>query len=386
MAGILNTAQAMRDSGHETEIVCFDEPGATWLSDIPFKTHALGPKTKAYSFAPKLAPWLRRHAEDYDAVFAHGPWNYATVGAWLGLAGKKLPFFVFAHGGLDPWHRREYPVKNLAKQFFWWAVEGRALGAADAVLFTSEDERRLAAIQYRGYEARLINYGIRDVGERNQAQVEVFHATFPGLQGRRFFLFISRIHPKKGCDVLLHAFADAVRQGSALDLVVAGPDQIGWQPALERLAKDLGVADRVHWAGMLSGDVKWGAYRAAEVFVLPSHSENFGIVVAEAMACRTPVLITDKVNIWREVELAGAGWVSADDAESFAPLMRRFEALAPEEREGMAARARAAFLQNFDAKRSAQDLSDLIREARRTRGLVARCGTPTPAARPGADA
>ena len=87
-----------------------------------------------------------------------------------------------------------------------------------------------------------------------------------------------------------------------LQLVIAGPDQIGWQADLQQMALTLGIADRITWTGMLSGKLKWGAYRCAELFCLPSHQENFGIVVAEALACGLPVAIADPVNISGEIK------------------------------------------------------------------------------------
>ena len=94
-----------------------------------------------------------------------------------------------------------------------------------------------------------------------------------------------------------------------LDLVMAGPDQVGWMAELKGLAERLGVAGRIHWPGLMTGRAKWGALAGAEAFILPSHQDSFGVAVGEALGCGTPVLITDKVNIWREVRACGAGLV-----------------------------------------------------------------------------
>ena len=144
-------------------------------------------------------------------------------------------------------------------------------------------------------------------------------------------MFLSRIHRKKGCDLLLEAFARLAAE-TDLDLVMAGPDEDGLQLALEAQAARLGIAGRVHWTGMLEGDVKWGALRAADAFVLPSHQENFGIAVVEALACGVPVIISDKVNIWPEIAQDKAGIVKEDSAEGTYQGMVEFLAMGPEER------------------------------------------------------
>ncbi len=107
---------------------------------------------------------------------------------------------------------------------------------------------------------------------------------------------------REGVRLLLRGFVEFAKANQDTDLVVAGPDQVGLVPELRAIARDAGIEHRVHFPGMLAGDAKAGAFRGAQAFVLPSHQENFGIVVAEAMACETPVLISDKVQIWREVE------------------------------------------------------------------------------------
>jgi glycosyltransferase involved in cell wall biosynthesis len=118
---------------------------------------------------------------------------------------------------------------------------------------------------------RVVAFGTKDVAGSADAQIASFRTLLPQLASRKFILFLSRIHPKKGCDLLIQAFAKVAAENKELDLVMAGPDSVGWGSKLMRLAEDLGVANRIHWPGMLKGDQKWGAFRAAEAFVLPSH-------------------------------------------------------------------------------------------------------------------
>ena len=161
---------------------------------------------------------------------------------------------------------------------------------------------------------------------------------------------------------MIRAFARHARKYPDLDLVIAGPDQIGWRPELDRLAEEAGVCERIHWPGMLTGDAKWGAYRAADAFVLPSHSENFGIVVAEALACGCPVLITDRVDIWREILAGGGGLISHDNEADFARIIGEFLAKSPEEKKDMAVAARNTFIARFDIESIALSMLTCIRD------------------------
>jgi glycosyltransferase involved in cell wall biosynthesis len=280
-------------------------------------------------------------------------WNYTAFGASRGLRGAGVPYFVFTHGMLDPWFKKTYPIKNIAKQIFWWFSEGPLLHGAHAVLFTTEEERVTAKGAFWPYRLaeRVVGYGTADASGEPAAQIEAFLTAFPHLRGRRFLLFLGRIHPKKGCDLLISAFARHAAQYPDLDLVIA-----------ETLAQREGVADRVLWPGMLRGDLKWGAFRAADAFVLPSHQENFGVVVAEALACGKPVLISDKVNIWREVEAAGAGLAAPDDIENVQDLLGRFLRSSEEARSRMCSAARQCFLDEFEIERAATELLRAIEE------------------------
>ncbi|MGD0721547.1 MAG: glycosyltransferase [Roseiarcus sp.] len=372
--GVRSRATVWRELGHRCDILSLDAPGDPWVTESQLRPLAVGPAGPRrrlmrqllpwlrYGYAPGLTRWLAANAGGYDAVIVNGLWNYASLGSWRALHKLDVPYFVFAHGMLDPWFNAAYPTKALFKGVFWKLFENRVLRDARGVLFTSEEERVLARAAFAPYAARefVVGHGARDVGGDPEAQKAAFAATVPGVQGRKFVLFLGRIHPKKGVDLLIRAFGRLASAFPAFDLVVAGPDQSGLIPALKRLGAEAGVADRIHWTGMLAGDVKWGAFRCAEFFALPSHQENFGVVVAEALALATPVLITDKVNIWREIEMDAAGVVVRDDVEGIAAGLARMCALSRPERGAMAANARAAYLRRFDLGRNAVDLLELV--------------------------
>jgi glycosyltransferase involved in cell wall biosynthesis len=365
--GLILSTEALARDGHMTEAATCDPPDATWLKDIALCVHPLGPSIgRSYFFTPRLVPWLKANRDRFDVVIAHGVWNFASVATWRGLKGGRTPYLLFTHGMLDPYFGRAQPWKWRAKQAFWWALEGRALSDAAAVLFTTEEERQLATQAFPGhrYRARVVAYGAAQPGGDPHAQVESFRAALPALGTNPFLLFLSRIHPKKGCDLLLEAFAFLADRRPDLHLVIAGPDETGWRAQLERLAVELGISQRVHWPGLLAGDRKWGAFGACEAFVLPSHQENFGIVVAEAMGCGAPVLITNKVNIWREVEAVGAGLVSSDDRQGVTDLLSRFLELGPAERRLMGERAKAAARERFSIEAAAADLMRAVEEIR----------------------
>ncbi len=352
----------MRD-GHEIHVVSLESPQEAAKRSFYFPLVGLGPSIGKYSFSFSLTPWLKRNAAEYDAIIVHGLWNYSSAGAWRALRNHRTPYFVFVHGMMDPWFREEYPLKHIAKQIYFTLIEGRVLHNARRVLFTCGEEMVRARDVFRGpgYRGHVVLYGTAAPSVDFAVASAEFAEAFPALKNRRFLLFLSRIHPKKGCDLLIRAFADSIAEGPPdLDLVMAGPDQLGWAHKLKEIAAGLGVADRVHWTGMLTGNLKWGAFRSAEAMILPSHQENFGFVVAEAMASSTPVLISDKVNIWREVEAARAGLVEPDTEAGTLSLIRRFLALSPQEREGMRRDAREGFLRNFDIEVSARDFATMI--------------------------
>ena len=365
---LLRISEVMIRDGHDISVVSLEDEAEVASRNFPFRVIGLGSGTRKYSYNSRLTSWVRENASQFDVVVLHGLWNYSSLGSWRALRKSSVPYFIFAHGMMDPWFRDKYPLKHFAKQIFWTLGEGRVLRDAEAVLFTCEEERKSARGVFKGhpYKERVVLFGTADPGGSAIAQRPAFDDAHPQLRNRRFLLFLSRIHPKKSCDLLIQAFADSLAKlPDDLDLVIAGPDQVNWVPELQELCAKLGISERVHWPGMLTGDVKWGAFRRSEALVLPSHQENFGFVVAEAMACSTPVLISNKVNIWREVLAADAGFVASDTLEGTRELIQRFEALPAPERERMSRNARAGFEQYFDVRVTAQDFARAVSPDRR---------------------
>jgi glycosyltransferase involved in cell wall biosynthesis len=362
MEGVRQRGLRLMEMGHCVELVSLDDPSAPFLADYPLTAHALGPSPGSYQYNARLVPWLQRHARYYDAIIINGLWQYHSFAAWRALHRMKVPYFVFTHGMMDPWFKRTYPLKHLKKWLYWPWAEYRVLRDAQAVLFTSEDERLLARQSFWLYRARevVVAYGTRTPPGPAEELREKFYAACPCLRGKRVLLFLSRIQEKKGCDLLIEAFARVAGQDANLHLLMAGPDQTGWMATLQAQAKALGVADRITWPGMLQGDMKWGAFYASEAFVLPSHQENFGIVVAEALGCGLPVLISDKVNIWREIEADGAGIVNTDTVDGTVKTLQRWLALDAQERQNMAQQAKATFAQRYTVEAMAQSLLEAI--------------------------
>jgi glycosyltransferase involved in cell wall biosynthesis len=190
------------------------------------------------------------------------------------------------------------------------------------------------------------------------AQKAAFLKAWPQVSGKAYLLFLGRIHPKKGCDLLIEAFANVGIPN--LELVMAGPDESGWGAELRSRAERLGIAERITWTGMLRGDVKWGAFFGAEAFVLPSHQENFGIAVADALACGVIPLISDKVNIASDVVADGAGLMDADTVEGTMRLLSRFNRLTAEERSAMREKALECYQRRYALNNAAQAIYQVL--------------------------
>lgn len=340
--------------GATVEAATLDDPEADFVANFPIKVHALGPGKGTYGHSPLFVPWMEKHAAEFDAIVVNGIWQYQSLGTYKALLKSGKPYFVFPHGMLDPYFNETYPLKKIKKQIYWKLFEQKVLANAAAVMYTCEEERVLAQKSFSGYKAteRVVSLGIATPEFDLEACKKEFLFQYPHLQGERFLLFLSRIDPKKGIDMLIQAFASI--KDSGLKLVIAGPDKSGLRPSLEELARASGVSDLITWTGMITGSMKWGAYAACEAFALTTHQENFGIVLAEAMACSRPVLTTNKTNIWREINDSNAGLICTDTVDSVQGMLKEWIALSPEARSAFGERAYSCFKEKFEVGQSAR--------------------------------
>ena len=183
----------------------------------------------------------------------------------------------------------------------------------------------------------------------------------------RILLFLGRLHPKKGCDILIDALSRVVDPQNPISLALAGPDQIGWEAELRTQVARLNLESHVVFTGMLQGAMKRGAFASADAFILASHQENFGMSVVEALAGGLPVLISNRVNIWREIDADRAGYVESDNLEGTVRLIKRWITTSPAERETMRANVRQCFARRFEIGKAVDSLLQILGEPRTAR-------------------
>ncbi len=279
-------------------------PGRMVIRSFPVSLPGL------FGVSYELARALRADVESFDLVHIHSLYRFASSAAAHYARRAGVPYLVRPHGTLDPFmFRRRRGLKSIYEAL----LERRNLEGAAAVHFTTTEELELARSSGIKFRAVVIPLGVHvDTGAGAGAREEL-NRLWPATRGKQTILYFGRINFKKGLDILAAAFGAVARARAGAHLLIAGPDAEGYgQRVREWLAAE-NVADRVTFTGMLGGTAKQSALRGSDLFVLPSYSENFGIAVVEAMAAGLPVVISDRVNIWREVQQAGAGLVTGCD-------------------------------------------------------------------------
>jgi glycosyltransferase involved in cell wall biosynthesis len=366
---IRNFAPWFVEQGNTVEVVCLDDPQSDFLSRETFPIHALGQGRGSWNYHPALPPWLSKHLPNYDAVILNGLWQFQGYALWK--AAKRpasIAYHIFPHGMLDPWFQRlsVRPGKALRNWIFWKLSEQRVVNQAAGLLFTCEEERRLAREPFRPYSPKqeaVVGLGLPEPPDYDARMKTAFAEKCPGIGANKYFLFLGRIHTKKGVDFLIKAYSDICRQprGSrdpqVPNLVIAGPGlETPYGQQMQKLAAEICPKNSVFWPGMLTGDAKWGALYNCEVSVLPSNQENFGISVVETLACGRPVLISDQVNIWREIQQAGAAFVQKNSAAGTTQLLLDWLDLSPNAASNMALQTKACFQTHFSVKSATHKL------------------------------
>lgn len=336
-------ARSLADRGVTVDVATTDDDGPGGRLTVPlgervaqdgFGGFYFCKQTEFYKVSLPLGRWLKRHVRDYDVVHVHALFSYASLAAARCAWRAGVPYVIRPLGVLNRWgmaNRRRW-LKALSFRL----LEGPIIRRAAALHYTSDAERVEAVAAGASAPARIIPLGIDTAAFQNLPAADILLNRFPQAKGRKLVLFLSRLDPKKGLELLLEAWRQI--QKSAVGnpkseirnpelegggckaeeenrkpetrnrkwadwlLVIAGSGEAGYERALRAQAERLGVADSILWTGFLAGPDKLSALAAATVFVLPSYSENFGIALIEAMAAGLPCLTTPGVALAADVQ------------------------------------------------------------------------------------
>jgi len=338
------------------EVVSLDDPNSEFLND-EFQIYALGPRKTRWSYSSKLRSWLKNRLTSYNTIIMHGLWQYQTYALyqeWMSIKNRPK-LFIMPHGMLDPYFQKtkERRFKAIRNIIVWKLIEQKLINLADGILFTCEDEKILGRETFTPYHPKneiVVGLGVENPPAYNNDMTKAFSKSCERWNDKPILLFLSRIHEKKGVDLLINSYIRIKEEINDIpQLVIAGPGiDTTYGQTLGELAKK---SKDILFPGMLSGNAKWGAFYNCEAFILPSHQENFGIAIVEAMACGKAVLITDKVNIWREIEGNNAGFIASDTEEKIYDMMKKWLYLPQVEKEEMGKNAKETFEENFTVEK-----------------------------------
>jgi glycosyltransferase involved in cell wall biosynthesis len=306
-----------------------------------------------------LGQWLRRHAGEFDLIHAHAVFTYSTLAARWAAKTRNVPLVITPHGMLAPYSLGRKAARKL---FYWHLVERRNLAATSFVHATAPAEQEEIAQLLPGHRIECVSLGVDPAETACPRTPGVFRRRFGIPDNAPLLLYLARIHSKKGLvDLVLPALA---RLPTHVRLAVVGEADAGEpeQAALARsTAERLGVAERVTFAGAAYGDQKWAAYDDADLYVLPSRHENFGVTVIEAMARGVPCVITPGVQCAPLVSRAGAGRIVPGAVAELASELERLLAAPSAERQAMGRRGQEFVARELSWEQTARRLAELYR-------------------------
>jgi glycosyltransferase involved in cell wall biosynthesis len=360
-------AAALARRGHDIHVYTTSVDGPSDM-DVPIdrpveldgvKVHYFRvPTLRRLSWAPGLGRRLRQSVTEFDAVHVHAVFLWPMLAAAREAARARVPYVVAPRGMLirDVIRRKSRWVKTA------WIniIERKSLAQAAAVHVTAEVEAaELKALGLPAPRVTCIPNGVQWPTEFEPLSAGPF-ANLP----ERYALFLSRISWKKGLERLITAWQSV----PDIPLVIAGNDDEGYQPKLVEQVRALGLSDRIQFVGPVQDVHKWALYRHAQLFVLPSYSENFGNVVAEAMAMGCPVVVTPEVGIAPLVESTGAGIVVSGAPSELAEAIRELLAN-PEQLRQMGMRGQATARERFSWDAVAAHAESLYRQIIKVRAV-----------------
>jgi glycosyltransferase involved in cell wall biosynthesis len=382
-------ARAVAQLGHEVSIYTSNQDGPgelevpvgqpVWQEGVEIRYFPIQPP-RFWGTSLPLALGLRQKIPASDLVHIHSLYLFHDLVAGHYCRRYGIPYLMRPHGTLDPFiHRRHRGRKRLMEHWF----ENRNIRGAAALHFTTAQEAELAAPYTFATPGLVVPLGVGVDEFAAMPEPGSFRRRYPEIGDKHIILFFGRINFKKGLDILARAFGAVARRRQDVHLVIAGPDNEGWGGRVRTWLEEEGMGVRTTFTGMLLGPERLAVLRDASLFALPSCSENFGLAVVEAMAAGLPVIISDQVNIWQEVETGGAGRVIPCNATALADQI--LDLLDhPEAAQHMGQKGRALVQERFQWPRVGRSLAEayirIIDEHRRNRDRKPNPSRP-PAAR-----
>jgi glycosyltransferase involved in cell wall biosynthesis len=314
--------------GHQVEIVTTAQQptqerrhgGAVMLRGFPVDRWARrGPRLVRTAYpSTALIRHLRRSAADFDLIHVHTLYSFVSVAAARAARRANVPYVISPCGSLDPFtHRRKGRVR---KEVFQALYHRRDLARAEAVHFLSDGELELAKDFTIGAARVVVKFGLA-VEKYSQERSGAFARGHPELADSRIVLYLGRISYTKGLDLLVRAFSQIAPRFANAHLVLAGPDYEGLGRVLVEMLRGCGLTNRITFSGLLSDSEKIAALSDADVLVLPSYTEAFGIALLEGMASGLPVVVTDRAALAPLIREVGAGLVVPADDNSLAEAL-----------------------------------------------------------------
>ena len=361
---VAGLAAALVRNGVRARIATLDyaehgrQVGAPGVEVVSIPAGTIARRLRGYSRALETAI-AETAADGTDVIHGHGLWMAPGVYARRAATKVGLPLVISPRGMLDAW--------SLGRSSLW---KGLAAGAYErrnlqsARIFHATSDMEADAIRDFGamQPIAVVPNGVELPDAGRSISREPLEARFPALCGQRWLLFMSRIHAKKGLDLLLDAWE--VLRDSALGwhLVIAGPDLDGSRPELEHRIVAGGLSASTTLTGMLEGVEKQSALANAELFVLPTRSENFGIAIAEALAYGIPVVTTTAAP-WSDLTANRCGWWVSADSSAIAQALRDGMALQPDDRSAMGRRGRDLIAGRYGWNAIGKQMADVYRWA-----------------------
>ena len=359
---IIDNSLAMINQNIKVDILTCDRTSSKFYKSKYINIINQGPSFFGnFYFSYNLFFWLLKNKKNYDFFILHGIWDFKHIVAFMLLNNN---YSVFVHGSLHPTQGKGF-INKAKKKLYWLIFEKRNLLKSKSLLLTSNNEKAQldnTFVDTKGIKKVFVKYGILKSNPNKKILLSKFNKKFPFLKNKSFYLYLGRLHKQKGADIIIEA-VNKIKLNSNIKILIMGPF-IGskFENKLKLLVKKYKLEKQIFFSNAQFGDIKWGAIYSSKAMLLPSHGENFGISLVEAMSAGKPVLTTFKVNINDIIIKYNAGLISRDNLTNFSKILLQFQTLNKKKKNQISNNALKCFKDNFDISSNHNSLSSYIKK------------------------